>query len=159
MTGHYYFLQNINLGTGKDDLFTNIVNVETEYRQEKSLQKDRHEKSLHHDSMVTTPYESATEAMNKINRVMTKVKHTAFGKVKIRKVKKIVTDENTNEKLLEEQRIDVEKEFENISKIKMTKGKTAAIFKTFDKIRGKSNDGSELVSMKDPETNHFIFSP
>ena len=57
--------------------------------------------------MVTTPYESATDAMNKIDKVMTKVKHTAFGKVKIRKVKKSASDENTsniNEKLLEEQR-------------------------------------------------------
>ena len=52
-----------------------------------------------------------------------------------------------------------EKEFEDIRNIKMSKGKTAAIFKTFDKIRGKSKDGPELVSMKDPETNHFIFSP
>ena len=57
--------------------------------------------------MVTTPYESATDAMNKIDKVMTKVKHTAFRKVKIRKVKKSASDENTsniNEKLLEEQR-------------------------------------------------------
>ena len=41
----------------------------------------------------------------------------------------------------------------------MTKGKTAAIFRTFDKIKGKSKDGPELVTMKDPVSGHFIFSP
>ena len=64
-----------------------------------------------------------------------------------------------NEKLLEEQRKDVEKEFEAIKNLKMTKGKTAAIFRTFDKIKGKSKDGPELVTMKDPVSGHFIFSP
>ena len=149
----------------KDDLFMNIVNCEKDNRREKSLQKDRHEKSLQQDSMVATSLESTTEAMNKINKVMTKVKYTAFGKVKIRKVKNDVidvddeTNQNINEKLLEEQRLNVDKEFEYIDNLKLTKGKTAAIFRTFDKIKGKSKDGPELVTMKDPETNHFIFSP
>ena len=62
-------------------------------------------------------------------------------------------------KLLELQRVDVEKEFENISNIKLTKGRTAAIFKIFNKIKGKSKDGPELVVMKNPETDKFIFSP
>ena len=151
--------------TRKDDLFKNIVNFSKEYRHEKSMHEARHEKSRKQDSM-DTPHASSTETMNKINKVMTKVKHTAFGKVKIRKVKNKenkVANEETNqniiEKLLEEQRLDVEKEFEYINNLKMTKGKTAAVFRTFDKIKGKSKDGPELVTMKDPETNHFIFSP
>ena len=118
-----------------------------------------HEKSLQHDCRVTTPLESATEAMDKINKVMTKVKHTAFGKVKIKKVKNDVKDEDTynngNKSLLEQQRKDVEKEFDIINNLKLTKGKTAAIFKTFDKIKGKSKDGPELVTLKNPETNQF----
>ena len=103
--------------TREDDLFSNIVNVDKEDRHEKSLQNNRHEKSLQ-NSMAITPQESTTEAMNKINQVMTKVKHTAFGKVKIRKVKNNVNDvkdetnQNDIEKLLEEQRLNVEKEFE-----------------------------------------------
>ena len=60
---------------------------------------------------------------------------------------------------MDQQRVDVEKEFENIAKMKLTKGRTAAVFKTFDKIRGKSKDGPELVAMKNPETDEFIFSP
>ena len=60
---------------------------------------------------------------------------------------------------MEEQRKDVEKEFEAITNLKMTKGKTAAIFRTFDKIKGKAKDGPELVTMKDPVSGHFIFSP
>ena len=43
--------------------------------------------------------------------------------------------------------------------MKHNKGNTAAVFKTFDKIKGKSKDGPELVAMKDPFTNEFIFSP
>ena len=67
-------------------------------------------------------------------------------------------DEN-NETLLRQQRMDVESELERISNIKLSKGKTAAIFKTFNKIKEKSKDGPELVAMKNPETNDFIFSP
>ena len=149
--------------TREDDLFSNIVNVDKEDRHEKSLQKSRHEKSLQQDNMAPLPLESATEAMNKINKVMTKVKHTAFGKVKIKKAINNVVDEtidsNDNKNLLEQQRKDVEKEFEHIKNLKLTKGKTAAVFKTFDKIRGKSKDGPELVTMKNPETNEFIFKP
>ena len=43
--------------------------------------------------------------------------------------------------------------------MRKSKGKTAAIFKTFDKIKGKSKDEPELVAIKDPETEEFIFSP
>ena len=43
--------------------------------------------------------------------------------------------------------------------MKHNKGNTAAVFKTFDKIKRKSKDGPELVAMKDPLTHEFIFSP
>ena len=43
--------------------------------------------------------------------------------------------------------------------MRKSKGKTAAIFKTFDKIKGKSKDEPELVAINDPETEEFIFSP
>ena len=102
---------------------------------------------------------SPTDAMDKINNVMTKVKHTAFGKVKISKNTKKKTTDESIESLLTQQRVDIESEFEKISELKKTRGKTAAIFKTFDKIKGKSKDGPELVAMKDPETDDFIFSP
>ena len=75
--------------------------------------------------MAPLPLESATEAMNKINKVMTKVKHTAFGKVKIKKATNNVVDEtidsNDNKNLLEQQRKDVEKEFEHIKNMKLNK--------------------------------------
>ena len=53
-------------------------------------------------------------------------------------------DEN-NETLLRRQRMDVKSEFEKISNIKLSKGKTAAIFKPFNKIKGKCKDGPKQL--------------
>jgi hypothetical protein len=53
-------------------------------------------------------------------------------------------DEN-NETLLRRQRMDVKSEFEKISNIKLSKGKTSAIFKPFNKIKGKCKDGPKQL--------------
>ena len=100
--------------------------------------------------------------MKKITNVITKVKHTSFGKVR---VKGNVDNESgldspllTNKSPLDKQRVGTEKEFENIRKLKVTKEKTGAIFKTFVKIKGKSKYGPEFIAMKTNETNALINS-
>ena len=57
--------------------------------------------------MITAPSTSTTEAMNKINKVMTKVKYTAFGKVKMNKNASHKRVDENNETLLRQQRMDV----------------------------------------------------
>ena len=61
--------------------------------------------------LVPSPTDHVTESMNKSSKVMTKVKHTAFGKVKVQKVEnKSDSPVPTNKSLLEKQRVDIEKE-------------------------------------------------
>ena len=98
-----------------------------------------------------TKHESSFD-MEKLSLEISKIKE------RLENNKKKPTDESI-ESLLTQQRVDIESEFEKISELKKTRGKTAAIFKTFDKIKGKSKDGPELVAMKDPKTDDFIFSP
>ena len=144
--------------TRKDDIFENIcMDIDMDINGKKGLDMDVNGNK----GLVPSPTDDVTESMNKLSKVMTKVKHTAFGKVKVKRYVENKSESSvpTNKSLLEKQRVDIEKEFENINKLKATKGKTAAIFKTFDKIKGKSKDGPELVAMKDPETKEFIFSP
>jgi hypothetical protein len=100
--------------------------------------------------------------MKKITKVMTKVKHTSFGKVR---VKRNVDNESrqdspllTIKSPLDKQRDGTEKECENITKLKVTKGKTGAIFKTFVKIKGKSKYGPEFVAMNNNQSNELIYS-
>ena len=111
--------------------------------------------------------ESTTDSMNKIQKKLTRIKYSAFGKVKVKRKKNIgnnVTSnkedpEEINNELLKMQRIEVEKEFRKIADIRNNKGKTAAIFNTMKKIRGDKKSTAELVAMKNPDNDDFIFNP
>ena len=110
------------------------------------------------------PNISTTEVMCMIDKEMTRINHSAFGKVKRKRnnVKRFLSDEqseDTNSQLLKLQREEVEEEFKKITEIKNAKGKTAAIFSTMKKIKGDNKSGSELVAMKHPVTEELIFDP
>ena len=112
----------------------------------------------------TSQNPSSTEALVKLNTIMTTIKYSAFGKVKRKKGKSSIkynldNSEDNNIKLLEQQRKEVEEEFKKVEKMKQSKGKTAAIFSTLNKIRGGKKAGSDLVAMKHPETSELIFNP
>ena len=111
-----------------------------------------------HENMKTT-----TEVVEKIDKIMTKVKFTAFGKVKRKQTNNqkeynaILKDENCsheemNQKLLDLQRKDAEEKLTRVAEIKKSKGKTSAIFDTLNSIRGKKKAGPEMVAMKHPES-------
>jgi hypothetical protein len=109
---------------------------------------------------------STTNVMCKIDKVMTRINHSDFGKVKRKRniVKRMASNsdelpEDTNSHLLKIQREEVEEEFKKIKEIKTTKGKTAAIFSTMKKIKGDTKSGPELVAMKHPETEELVFDP
>ena len=99
------------------------------------------EYNIDHDKAVA---QTTTEAMDEIDKVMNKIKYTAFGKVK-RKInnRNNGADDETYDKtddrrkLLENQRKDIEAELKDVDKIKHTKGKAAAIFNVLNKIKGK----------------------
>ena len=90
------------------------------------------EYNIDHDKAVA---QTTTEAMDEIDKVMNKIKYTAFGKVK-RKINNRNNDaddetyDKTDDrrKLLENQRKEIEAELKDVDKIKHTKGKAAAIF-------------------------------
>ena len=116
-----------------------------------------------------TSSDASTEVMGKIDKMLTKIKYSAFGKVK-RKLgivnpgmkdimDKIDNPEDMNKKLLEHQRMEIEEDLKKLGEIKHSKGKTAAIFSTLNKIRGNKKVGSELVAMKHPDSKDLIFDP
>ena len=106
---------------------------------------------------------------------MTKIKFSSFGKVKIKnssndkeldkllenKYKKNSNefDEAINNRILEIQREEFEKELEEVLVLKNTKGKSAAIFNNLKKICGNKKSGQEQVFMIDPVTNLPLFEP
>ena len=113
------------------------------------------EKEVSSDDMTST------EMVEKIDKIMTKVKFTAFGKVKrkpahdgdqVDAILKEAFDSpaEMNQKLLEHQRKDAEDKLKKIVEIRKTKGKTCAIFNTLNSIRGKRKSGPEMVAMKHP---------
>ena len=125
--------------------------------------------------------------MDAIDRELKNVKFRAFGKVKINNKKgealldKLIKekdrimcrsdDEETKEKKLEEidskivlqlknvQRNKMEKEIENLQKIKKEKGNAAAIFKLKNKIIGKKSEPDAPSVMLDPVTKLPILEP
>ena len=68
-------------------------------------------------------------------------------------------DELLNQKLLESQRKEIEEELKQLENLKVTKGKTAAVFNLFNKIRGQKKEGAEMLAMKDPESGELVFDP
>ena len=111
---------------------------------------------------------SSTETMERIDKIMNKVKYSAFGKVKRKPGNKIKENENdfmknkpeeVNLKLLQIQRKEIETELKQIENIKQSKGKSAAVFNVLNKVRGQKKNGAELVAMKDPDSDDMIFDP
>ena len=123
---------------------------------------------------------SNTENVARIEKVLTKKKFVAFGKVKVKKqsenkdLRKLLdlksnkisqnddikdVDEAINVKLLELQKEEVENEIENVRMIRKNKGHSAAVFNTMRKICGDKKEGQEQVAMIDPETKSWIYEP
>ena len=70
-----------------------------------------------------------------------------------------IFDEAINNRILEIQREEFEKELEEVLVLKNTKGKSAAIFNNLKKICGNKKSGQEQVFMIDPVTNLPLFEP
>ena len=123
---------------------------------------------------------STTDNANDIEKKMTKKKFVAFGKVKQKskpenkELKKLYEakcskldakasvdeiDDAINIKLLELQREDIEHEIKEVMLRKKSKGKSAAIFHTLQKICGSKKSNQEQVCMKHPQTNLEIYEP
>ena len=121
-----------------------------------------------------------TETFRRIEKVLTKKKFGAFGKIKIKrksedkelqnllnvKASKIAenksiddVEEAINGKLFELQKEEVENEIEKVMMIKQKKGRSAAIFKTLTKICGDRKETQEQVAMIDPLTRAWIYEP
>ena len=104
-----------------------------------------------------------TEDVDKLTKNRTKIQFSSFGKVKIKnsyndkeldkllenKYKKnsYEFDEAINNRILEIQREEFEKELEEVLVLKNTKGKSAAIFNNLKKICGSKKSGQEQVFM------------
>ena len=132
------------------------------------------------DDIFCDVKKTTTENVVEIEKKLTKKKFAAFGKVKQRnnnqnrelkrlyEIKSAKLDANTtvNEvdkaignELLEIQKVDVEKGIKEVMMMKNSKGKSAAIFKTLQKINGSKKTNQEQVAMKHPETDLEIFEP
>ena len=140
--------------------------------------KDMTERNSELDDIVERAQDLTTnDLMKKIGNVSTKIKFKCFGKVKnsrgmdadkelnllyskklkaneIDEIEKV--DDEIAEKLLKLQREQYEKKLEYLKDIKKDKGKSAAIFKLKEKIVGAKKEGTESVSMNDPETGQMI---
>ena len=118
---------------------------------------------------------TTTENMDRILKKMTKIKFSAFGKVKIKpsnidkELKKLIKqkhsantdkfDEDINKRILEIQREEFEKEIGEALLMKKTKGKSAAIFSNLKKICGSKKSGQEQIFMMDPISRQPLFEP
>ena len=118
--------------------------------------------------------------MAQIGKKLKKVKFSSFGKVNIRsgnadrrleklyesksnnmhcsqKVTQI--DSAINNRILEIQKEEFEKEVENILILKKAKGKSSAVFHSLRNICGDKKAGQEQICMINPKTNLQIFEP
>ena len=123
---------------------------------------------------------STTENVQSINTKLNKKKFFAFGKVKhkskpenkeLQKLYEVKSskldakvcvndiDDAINDKLLEIQKKNIEKEIEDVMVKKKSKGNSAAIFQTLNKICGNKKSNQEQVCMLNPKTNLQIFEP
>ena len=66
-------------------------------------------------------------------------------------------DAAINKRLLEVQKVEFEKDIENIMMQKKSKGRSSAIFSSLKTIAGDKNVGQEQISMIDPKTKLQIF--
>jgi hypothetical protein len=123
---------------------------------------------------------STTDNVKDIEKKMTKKKFVAFGKVKQKskpenkELKKLYEakcskldaktsvdeiDDAINVKLLELQREDIEHEIKEVMLRKKSKGKSAAIFHTLQKICGSKKSNQDQVCMKHPQTKLTSMNP
>jgi hypothetical protein len=122
----------------------------------------------------------SSELMDKITKVMNKVKFKCFGEVKIShgssrnkrleglyKLKSKAVNESDDseinqiesqikEELLMQQKQNFENKLKCLDNMRNQKGNSAAIFKLKEQILGSKKTGPEAVSMEDPETGLMI---
>ena len=117
-------------------------------------------------NIISKENENTTADVANLQKKMTKIKFSAFGKVKLKppnvdkKLKELMeqkhvenTDENLrdiNQRILEIQRVDFEREIEEVLMMKKSKGKSASIFNTLKKILGNKKAEQEQIMMMDP---------
>ena len=118
---------------------------------------------------------STSDDYKQILKQIEKVKYSAFGKVKIKtgqtdkKLENLLKIQQSNptsevkekvsERILELQREDFEKELNDIMVLKKEKGKSAAVFRTLEKISGNKRSSHGQVCMVDPSTKLPMFDP
>ena len=131
--------------------------------------------------------EDVTKTVEKIKKAQEKIKYQAFEKIKVSnkskcnpELKKLYDAKNIihnnqdkttarddeidyleimiKEKLLEAQRITVEKELDEMRDSKK-KGRCGAVFKLKSKVTGEKKEASEAVVIKDPESGNLIYEP
>ena len=123
---------------------------------------------------------ATTDDMSKIESKLTKIKFSAFGKVKKKQKKqdKVLNnlyrnkaanfddpvklksiDEKINNQIFEAQKVEFENEVQRVLLMKKCKGKTAAVFDAFKKFGGDNKVGQEQTPMLDPDSNLMLYDP
>ena len=134
---------------------------------------------------ATKEEDDPTEAMNLIDKEMNGAKYKAFGKIKFRnsvKANKEVMnlqkkksdicavndlpneeleelEKEIAENLLQEQRKNLEREFNNLKEIGSRKGKSASIFDLKNKVVGKKKMEQEATILKNPHDDKEVTEP
>ena len=139
------------------------------------------------DSIAKENSEDSDRIMKKMDNEMNRIKSEAFGKVKekkskggckeldkLQKEKKEILNKNEGESkdeelniiedkitevILTKQREGFEKELKSIKDIKVTKGKSAAIFKLKGKITGLKSSCQEATVLVDPASGEEVTTP
>ena len=146
-----------------------------------SKYKDISENNMDFEHIIENSEQmSSNEMMEKIEKVSTKLRFQCFGKVKNTRrlecdkeldnlykekiesrsdVEASLVDSKIADTLLKRQREEYEKKLQYLKDIKKEKGKSTAIFKLKEKVLGSKKEGSESVSMNDPETGEMICDP
>ena len=91
------------------------------------------------------------------NLIATREKVFSTKNVPPAKVEEI--ESKVRQKLLELQRIDIEKEVKNVKETIIQKGRSAAIYKLFDNVNGSKKMGQDPVAMVDPVSKQLVFDP
>ena len=146
-----------------------------------SKYKDISENNMDFEHIIENSEQmSSNEMMEKIEKVSTKLRFQCFGKVKNTRrlecdkeldnlykekiesqsdVEANLVESKIADALLKRQREEYEKKLQYLKDIKKEKGKSTAIFKLKEKVLGSKKEGSESVSMNDPETGEMICDP
>ena len=160
------------------------TNKEGGWKKYKTLSEDNSKFKEVAEDMNANP----DELMTKISKELNRIKYISFGKVKIRKkpkVNKVLEqlqeekikcfeemddNEERNDKvqsiekemaknLLMHQRVNFEKELENMKEMRKTKGKAAVIFNLKEKIVGEKKSVQEATVLIDHESKKEVYTP